>query len=77
MTIDNWRDSAGKLWEPNTLIPISIPQFGLQDEHWLLGDVTFQKDNRGTTAQMVLMPPEAFAVEPYQFYNNILELNYQ
>ncbi|MGP0906913.1 phage baseplate assembly protein [Serratia sp. CY76391] len=77
VTIDSWRDSAGKLWEPNTLVPITIPQFGLQDEYWLLGDVTFQKDSRGTTAQMVLMPPEAFAVEPYQFYNNILELNYQ
>ena len=26
--IDSWRDKAGKLWEPNTLIPINIPVLG-------------------------------------------------
>lgn len=76
VTVDSWRDSAGKLWEPNTLIPISLPVFGLADELWLLGEVTFIKDDRGTAAQMVLMPPSAFSVEPYQFYQNIMELNY-
>lgn len=75
VTVDSWRDSAGKLWEPNTLIPISLPVFGLDDEVWLLGEVTFRKDEEGTAAEMVLMPPAAFSVEPYQFYQNILELN--
>ena len=74
VTIDNWRDSAGKLWEPNTLIPINIPKLKLNNELWLLSEVTFLKDERGTTAQMVLMPPAAFYVEPYEFYSNILEL---
>ncbi|MGO3395346.1 MAG: phage baseplate assembly protein [Serratia proteamaculans] len=76
VTTDSWRDAAGRLWEPNTLIPISIPRFGLKETLWLLGEVAFQKDERGTTAQMVLMPPAAFAVEPYQFYSHMLELNY-
>ncbi|MFU9136732.1 phage baseplate assembly protein [Erwinia tasmaniensis] len=76
VTVDSWRDSAGKLWEPNTLIPISLPVFGLVDQLWLLGEVTFRKDDRGTAAEMVLMPPAAFSVEPYQFYKNIMELNY-
>lgn len=76
VTADSWRDSAGKLWEPNTLIPISIPTFGLHDELWLLSEVTFMRDgNAGTTAGMVLMPPSAFAVQPYQFYNQMQELN--
>lgn len=75
VTVDSWRDSAGKLWEPNTLIPVSIPAFGLTDQLWLLGEVTYRKDDQGTTAEMVLMPPAAFSVEPYQFYQNIKELN--
>lgn len=75
VTIDNWRDSAGKLWEPNTLIPVNIPEMGINDVLWLLAEVTFIKDNRGTVAQMVLMPPAAFSVQPYRFYNVIPELN--
>lgn len=75
VTVDSWRDSEGKLWEPNTLIPISISKFGLRDELWLLSEVTFIRDgNAGTTARMVLMPPAAFAVQPYQFYSQMLEL---
>jgi len=76
ITVDSWRDSAGTLWTPNTLIPISLPVFGLEDELWLLGEVTYIKDDQGTVAEMVLMPPAAFSVEPYQFYTNIREANY-
>lgn len=75
VTIDNWRDSAGKLWEPNTLIPVNIPKMGINDVLWLLAEVTFIKDDQGTVAQMVLMPPAAFSVQPYRFYNVIQELN--
>lgn len=75
VTIDNWRDSAGKLWEPNTLIPVNIPKMGINDVLWLLAEVTFLKDDRGTAAQMVLMPPAAFSVQPYRFYSLIPELN--
>lgn len=74
VTIDSWRDSAGALWEPNTLIPISIPTMGLIDENWILGEVTFIRDDNGTHAQMLLMPPEAFIVQPYQFYTLLREV---
>ncbi|QZN97361.1 phage baseplate assembly protein [Symbiopectobacterium purcellii] len=74
VTIDSWRDSSGALWQPNTLIPISIPVMGLEDESWLLGEVTFTRDDSGTHAQMLLMPPEAFIVQPYQFYSLLQEL---
>ena len=76
VTVDGWRDSAGKLWGRNTLRRMSLPVCGLVDQLWLLGEVTFRKDDRGTAAEMVLMPPAAFSVEPYQFYQNIMELNY-
>lgn len=70
VVIDNWRDSSGKLWEPNTLIPISIPAFNLTNKLWLLGEVTYTRDEDGTHAELLLMPPEAFDVQPYQFYAN-------
>lgn len=73
-TVDSWRDSAGKLWEPNTLAPINLPAFGLQDEEWLIADVTFRRGREGTTADLTLMPPEAFVVQPYAFYQQIMEL---
>lgn len=75
VTVDSWRDKSGKLWEPNTLIPISLPKFGLRDELWLLAEVTFLRGEQGTTARMVLMPPAAFAVQPYAFYRQLLEVN--
>lgn len=76
VTVDSWRDAAGALWEPNTLVPITLPAFGLKNALWLLSEVTYQKDDgSGTTARMVLMPPAAFTVQPYQFYQELMELN--
>ncbi|MFV8867596.1 phage baseplate assembly protein [Serratia fonticola] len=75
VTIDSWRDKSGKLWEPNTLIPISLPIFGLKDELWILAEVTFMRGEQGTAARMVLMPPAAFAVQPYAFYRQLQEVN--
>lgn len=69
VTIDSWRDKAGNLWEPNTLIPIRIPAFGIDEALWLLSEVTFIRDRDGTRARMILMPPEAFFVQPYSFYS--------
>ncbi len=77
ITVDSWRDSAGALWAPNTLIPITLPAFGLQNALWLLSEVTYQKDDSGgTTARMVLMPPAAFTVQPYEFYQDHMELTH-
>ena len=75
VTVDSWRDSSGKLWEPNTLIPVNIPVLQLKDTELLLAEVTYIKDRNGTHARMVLMPKEAFDVQPYAFYQQIMELN--
>ncbi|CNH40482.1 putative bacteriophage tail protein [Yersinia frederiksenii] len=64
--VDNWRDREQQLWQTNSLIPITIPSLGLQDELWLLSEVVYQKDTSGTVATMTLMPPEAFAVQLYK-----------
>ena len=63
-TIDSWRDSGGKLWAPNTLIPVDVP--GLRGDKTLcISEVTFRKSNEtGTTADIVAMPSYAFTPEP-------------
>lgn len=63
-TVDSWRDSAGTLWAPNTLVPVDLP--GLQGDKTLcVSEVTFRRNNEsGTTAALVLMTPKAFTPEP-------------
>lgn len=71
---DSWRDSAGQLWEPNTLIPVSLPTLDVKPQDLLLAEVTYTRDEDGTHAEMLLMPPAAFAIQPYAFYSSIMEL---
>ena len=61
---DTWRDSAGKLWTPNTLAPVNIPSMKLANVMFTIGEVTYMLDENGTTARLVLMPPSAYSVEP-------------
>lgn len=64
VTCDAWRDAAGKLWEPNKLAPIDAPQLKLSNKSWLIGTVTYIRDEAGQHARLGLWPPEAFTVEP-------------
>lgn len=63
-TVDSWRDEAGTPWTPNTLVNVDVPgsQIGTA---LVLGEVTFRRTNEsGTTAELVLMPRQAFTPEP-------------
>lgn len=63
--VDSWRDSAGALWTPNTLVPVELPTLKLASTNLLLGEVTFQLDDRGGhTAELLLMAPDAFTPQP-------------
>lgn len=64
VTVDNWRDRGGELWEPGRLVAIDIPSMHLTGAKWLLSEVTFRRDMQGTHADMILQPPEAFAPQP-------------
>jgi prophage tail gpP-like protein len=64
ITCDSWRDSAGKLWQPNRLANVHIPALKLVNQDWLISTVTFRNDQSGTHADLVLMPPLAFSVQP-------------
>lgn len=62
-TVDSWRDSAGKLWTPNTLIDVALP--GLRTKELCIAEVTYRRSSEdGTVADLVMMPPGAFAPEP-------------
>jgi prophage tail gpP-like protein len=63
-TVDSWRTGGGKLWEPNKLIPVEAPFLKAPNYNWLLGEVTFRLGERGTSADMLIMPKEAFLPEP-------------
>ncbi len=78
VTCDSWRDSAGRLWAPNAFAPIDIPvlKLGALSEPWVISSVDFIRDaQRGTVADLVLMPKNAFLPEPFNptsanfFYN--------
>lgn len=65
VTVDSWRDGAGKLWTPNTLAPISLPTLALADARYCISTVTFKQDlEGGTTAEVTLMPRESFIPAP-------------
>lgn len=65
LVCDSWHDSAGQLWTPNMLAPVHLPALKLPGKTWLIVDVTFSKSGEmGTTAEIMLMPPEAMTVEP-------------
>ncbi|KVN27354.1 Mu P family protein [Burkholderia pyrrocinia] len=71
VTVDNWRDISGNLWEPNRLISVLIPSMkvsgdesGIVPRQYLIVEVTFHRGLEGTHAELTLMPPEAFLPEP-------------
>lgn len=62
-TVDSWRDSAGTLWTPNTLVPVDVPG-ATGGAQLVISEVTFRRSNAGTTADLVAMPASAFTPEP-------------
>lgn len=64
VTCDSWRDSAGALWAPNHLAPISAAALKLANASWVIGGVTYTRNENGQHADLILMPVEAFSVEP-------------
>ena len=64
VTVDSWRDGAGKLWEPNYLVPLELPSLKITKKKWIIGEVTYIRDMDGERAQIIAMPPDAFSPEP-------------
>lgn len=65
LVTDSWRDSAGDLYTPNSLIDLSLPLLKCDGVTWVISEVTYKlDDSSGTTCELTIMPKEAFSVEP-------------
>lgn len=65
VVVDSWRDSAGVLWTPNTLVPVELPTLKFPSDNLLLSEVTYLFNGEvGHTAELVLMAPNAFTPQP-------------
>lgn len=68
VTADSWRDSGGTLWTPNTLADVELPALKVPKTQLLVGEITFKRGlDTGTTAEVELLPPAAFDVEPIPY----------
>jgi prophage tail gpP-like protein len=61
---DSWFDSAGNLWQKNAIAPIDIPALKITGAKWIIGSVSYLRDEGGTHVEVTLMPPQAFQPEP-------------
>lgn len=60
--VSTWRDSNGKLWEPNTLINVTAPDAMIYNEYiFLIRSVVFDKDRATGTAVLTIVLPGAFS----------------
>lgn len=63
-TVDSWRDAAGKLWAPNTLVDVDVPG-SRAGTPLIVVSVDFERSvTGGTSATLVLAPPEALSIQP-------------
>ncbi len=75
VTVDSWTDSGGTLWTPNTLVDCNLPNLKVTGVTWLISEVTYRKTAEGgTTADLTIMPPEAFSVEPLALNNGLADI---
>lgn len=74
LTTDSWRDVAGNLYAPNTLVPLKLLDLKIETT-WLISEVTYRLSGAGTECDVTLMPPEAFNVQP-TLPNNPLPLDF-
>lgn len=67
--VDCWFDSSKTLWTPNQLAAVYLPTLKLIDSNkqafnWLIGDVSYVMGEEGMYAELTLMDPKAYQVEP-------------
>jgi len=68
--VPSWYAPNGELWAPNTIVTVKSPTLYLDDGYnFLIREVTYDFSASGTTANLSLVPPEAYTgeeiVEPW------------
>jgi len=64
VTVDSWTDGTGVLWQPNWLVNLDLPEVAISGKKWLISDVAYHMDEQGTSADLLLMAPQAFDPSP-------------
>lgn len=64
ITVQGWRQTpGGALWAPNMLVRVRSSWLAIDGE-MLIRQVTFDKGSSGTTTQLDIVSPQAYAPEP-------------
>lgn len=64
VTVTGWRDGAGRVWTPNTLVRLSCPTLKI-DEDWLIAECAWTRGPRGTQTTLHCMPKEGLIPQPF------------
>lgn len=64
LTVSSWRNVEEILFKPNTQVQINLPSLKILRQNWLIGEVTYRKDEMGTRCDLTIMPIGAFTPEP-------------
>ena len=67
-TVAGWRDAAGDLWAPNTLIEVRDPVLGIAGE-MLIVEVVLSLDDGGTLAALKVAPAAGYRADPLKLAN--------
>lgn len=59
LTVQGWRRPDGKLWQPNTLVPVRSPMLSVDGPLLIVG-CAWRLGERGTTTQLTVARREAF-----------------
>jgi prophage tail gpP-like protein len=73
VTVPGWHRADGALWEPNVRLRLSAPALFITAE-LLLVEVALVKAGDGTTAELVLTPPDAWTPQPVPAGADVSEL---
>lgn len=59
-----WRDGNGKLWTPNSIVHVSLPEQKIESD-LVITRCDWKRDENGTTTVLECMPKNALQPQPY------------
>jgi prophage tail gpP-like protein len=71
VTVTGWRDGAGTLWTPNTIVNCQLPSMKINQD-LLIAEVAWMRGEQGTSSILTLMPQEGFMPQPFHFVGPIV-----
>jgi prophage tail gpP-like protein len=66
VTVTGWRDGAGALWTPNTVVNVICPRLKMQQD-LVIAQARWIRSENGTQTVLTCMPPEGLKPPPFRF----------